>query len=279
MGIALLVLAASAGVAAAQTGEIHCKHFFYGYPTGTHATNDLVIRDAYALSSNDATRFADWAAYRLTPHEVFGWLDLDRAWRSDLWLESDERLEATPLSQDDFRLASAADYDRGHLAPLGSFVGVAHASEVNVYSNVVPQRPALNRGPWGALEEAERALVLRRALLDRDRAPVWVLAGTLYERDMPPLPYANEAHRVPSGFWKVVAVQDGVEAASVVVAAFVFDQDTPAGGDPLDHLVTVDEVEARTGLELLRLLPEDVEGPLESALDADEAEALLFPEE
>jgi len=32
--------------------EVHCKHFFYGYPTGTPTTNDLIIRDIYALSSN-----------------------------------------------------------------------------------------------------------------------------------------------------------------------------------------------------------------------------------
>jgi endonuclease G len=42
--------------------EIHCKHFFYGYPTGTPPTNDLIIRDDYALSSNDETKFADWVA-------------------------------------------------------------------------------------------------------------------------------------------------------------------------------------------------------------------------
>jgi len=45
------------------------------------------------------------------------------------------------------------------------------------------------------------------------------------------------------------------------------------------HLTTVDEVEARSGLDLLRLLPDDVEGPLEAAADVDEAEALLFPDE
>jgi hypothetical protein len=83
MRLSLLVLAAGLATgAAAQPAEIHCKHFFYGYPTGTPSTNDLVVRDAYALSANGATRFADWAAYRLTPHEVFGWLDLERAWRS-----------------------------------------------------------------------------------------------------------------------------------------------------------------------------------------------------
>jgi hypothetical protein len=32
---------------------IRYKHFFYGYPEGTSTTNDLIIRDGYALLSND----------------------------------------------------------------------------------------------------------------------------------------------------------------------------------------------------------------------------------
>jgi endonuclease G len=290
MRIALLVLAA-AGAAAAQTGEIHCKHFFYGYPAGTPATNDLVIRDAYALSSNDATRFADWVAYRLTPQEVFGLNesgDFSRLFRADPWLDPDETLD--PGSGNPF---TGSGYQRGHLAPLASFVGTEVMAEVNYFSNVVPQRGALNGGPWARLEGAVRALVLRRAeraLRNRppnharfpqpdDLAAVWVITGPLYEEEVEPLPSVDEPHAVPSGFWQVVLVQEGWEPEDAEAAAFLFEQDTPSGDDPLDHLVTVDEVEARSGLDLLRLLPDDVEAPLEAALDADEAEALLFPEE
>ncbi len=61
---ASLVLAASvaAGVVSLQVQtrpEIHCKHFFFGYPDGAPASSDLIIRDVYALSSNDGTKFAD----------------------------------------------------------------------------------------------------------------------------------------------------------------------------------------------------------------------------
>ncbi|MGB1318709.1 MAG: hypothetical protein ACPG5W_10900, partial [Flavobacteriales bacterium] len=66
--------------------EIHCKHFFKGYPYGTPASNDLIIRDIYALSNNDKTKFADWVAYRLTMQEVHGDLDVERKWKADPWL-------------------------------------------------------------------------------------------------------------------------------------------------------------------------------------------------
>ena len=61
--------------------EIHCKHFFYGYPYGTPETNDLIVRDIYALSNNDSTKFADWVAYRLTMHEVDGELTVKKNWK------------------------------------------------------------------------------------------------------------------------------------------------------------------------------------------------------
>lgn len=61
-----------------QTQEIHCKHFFYSYPTGTPSTYDLIIHDTYVLGNNDETKFADWIAYRLTMHEADGILDLNR---------------------------------------------------------------------------------------------------------------------------------------------------------------------------------------------------------
>ena len=42
----------------AQVPQIQSKHFLFGYPTGTDPTNDLIIRDLYALRSNDQTKFA-----------------------------------------------------------------------------------------------------------------------------------------------------------------------------------------------------------------------------
>ncbi len=89
--------------------EIHCKHFIHGYPLGSPPSNDLIIRDLYALSSNDTTKFADWVASYLTCHEVDGDLDLERNWKNDPWLDPSETLEAKPTSQDDYRGATAEE--------------------------------------------------------------------------------------------------------------------------------------------------------------------------
>ena len=57
-----LILTFPPGTQAADYPEIHCKHFIYGYPTGAPCSNDLIVRNIYALSSNDETKFADWVA-------------------------------------------------------------------------------------------------------------------------------------------------------------------------------------------------------------------------
>lgn len=231
--------------------EIHCKHFFHGYPLGTPSSNDLIIRDIYALSSNDRTKFADWVAYRLTRGEVEGSGGHDRDWEPDPWLEDDETLEPA-----DYKGAHAAlKTDRGHQAPLASFRGTGKAEETNYLSNITPQRSELNQGPWRLLEEAVRGLV------EDARDPVYVMTGPVYESESMELPEADEKHRVPSGYWKIVCVED--QGGEIDCAAFYFDQETPRNADYLDHLTTIDEIEKRSGLDFLSALPNDFEDALE----------------
>ena len=166
-----------------------------------------------------------------------------------------EIMDARPVSADDYTNAhSTHNYDRGHLAPLGSFDGSRHASQVNFYSNIVPQIDDLNRGPWMRLEAAERGLVEKYFM-------VWVMTGPLYERPMPGLPRAGEQHTVPSGFWKIVTVDS---SGSMFVAAFIMDQATPRNADYKDSLVTVNEVERRSGWRFFWKLPQNQQNTLKN---------------
>jgi len=58
---------------------------------------------------------------------------------------------------------------------------------------------------------------------------------------MPNLPNADEPHRVPSGFYKIITYGNQTEA-------YLFDQDTPEGADYRSGLTTVEEIERLTGL-------------------------------
>jgi len=260
--LVLCLFALPLSLALAQPGaapaRIYCKHFIFGYPLGAPASNPMVIRDLYALSLNGQTKLADWVCYYLTPHETRGTLDLDRKWRNDPWLKKGEALEASP--QDDYDGVKDQKIDRGHMAPLASFKGSRFASQVNFYSNIVPQKSALNGGPWKQLEDKVRGLVDKSG-------QVWVMSGPLYERDLPSLPKATKPHKVPSGFWMIVVAakdENPQKPEDLSVAAFILDQDTPGKYNPGEGLVSVDEVENRSKLNFFWELSETHQQTLES---------------
>ncbi len=241
--------------------EIHCKHFFYGYPTGTPATNDLIIRDIYAMSTNDDTKFADWVAFRLDRKTMDRAIKTKRAWKADPWLDESETLEPG-----DYKKAFATlKVDRGHQAPLASFKGSDDWHETNYLSNITPQKSNLNQGPWRIIEDRVRHLVMSGPV-------VYVMTGPLYERDTPPLPSADEPHRVPSGYWKIIALQTGKSLDSIKTAGFIFDQDTDRNAKIISRLCSIDAIEAKTGLDFLRELPDNQEERIEKDVDTKWAE-------
>ncbi len=242
-----LVVAAIAPVFAQ---EIHSNHCLHGCPSGSPATNDLIVREIYILSSNDDTKLADWVAYKVTSDTIGP--SPGRNWKADPLLAENETLEPEDYKDAHARLKT----DRGHQAPLASFSGTRHWKDTNLLSNITPQKSDLNQGAWVDLESKVRDLA-RKPEVDA----VYVMTGPLYERDMPKLPKADEAHMVPSGYWKIVAINDGDSAK---VAGFIFDQNTAKNADFCDHLKTVDEIERKSGLNFFHGLDESRETQIES---------------
>lgn len=231
----LTLILAVALATAASAQEIHSKHCLHGCPLGGSPSDDLIVREIYILRTNDSTKLADWAAYRVSKQTIGP--AQARNWRADPLLEGRETLEL-----DDYKGAHAAlRVDRGHQAPLASFSGTPQWAETNYLSNITPQRGDLNQGPWAQLEGAVRDLARRPEV-----EGVYVQTGPLFERPMPQLPNADEDHRVPSGYWKIVALPDG---QAIKVAAFIMEQETPRKARYCDHQATVEEVEARSRLK------------------------------
>ena len=182
------VLACLAATASAQ--DIQIVHCLAGCPAGAPATNALVVREIYALSNNEETKFADWVAYRVT-RETIGTSDsLDRTWRDDELLDPADTLEA-----DDYDGAfRALRTDRGHQAPLASFAGTRFWRVTNILSNITPQKSALNQGPWVRLESAVRDAAYASL-------QIYVVTGPTFDpdEDTMRLPGADEPHSVPTG--------------------------------------------------------------------------------
>ncbi|WP_241910356.1 DNA/RNA non-specific endonuclease [Vibrio lentus] len=93
--------------------------------------------------------------------------------------------------------------DRGHQAPLASFVGSRYWPTLNYLSNITPQAKDLNQGAWKNLEEAVRGAVGFRDSL-------YISTGTLYRNEMDALPKADEVHAVPSDYYKIVYMRKAI---------------------------------------------------------------------
>jgi endonuclease G len=233
--IPILAAAAAAAMpvaANADDARVHTFHCLDACPLGAPENADLIVREIYTLSADPLTKLAVWVAYRVTPETIGP--SQSRDWAADPWLAPDETLEP-----EDYDGANAAlKVDRGHQAPLAAFSGTPFWAETNILSNITPQASALNQASWQQLEARETRLAKEA------NVGVYVLTGPLFERLMPPLPGADERHRVPSGYWKVVMTADGR------MSAFLFDQETPRGADYCEMQRSFDEVELRARLRL-----------------------------
>ena len=235
----------------ARVGSLHTPHCLLGCPATTSMANDLIVRGIYTLSNNGATKFADWVAYKVEAANLQG-PSISRNWKQDPLLDA-----TRTLAPDDYIDAhDTLQVDRGHQAPLAAFKGTGMAEQTNYLSNITPQKSELNQGPWVRLEDNVRQL--------SGRYTVYVMTGPVYEREMPRLPRTMKPHRIPSGYWKIVAVEEAGQPGGVRVTAFFFEQDTARSDNYLDHLTTVDAIEAKTGLNFFWMLKDDIEETLES---------------
>lgn len=203
----------------------------YSLPLGTPSEDILIEREDYCVSFNPSTKFADWVAYHLTPDQVTGVAIRDYTIKNESAVTPDQALELTDLQG----IYTTLKMDRGHLAPLTLFRSIEDKRSISYLGNIVPQASGLNRGVWRILEKQVRQAAL-------DNPEVYVMTGTAYTQEMPDLPNADEAHVIPSGFWKIIKIADQVDA-------YYFPQNTPLGATVDQGKVSIIDLENLTGFQ------------------------------
>jgi endonuclease G len=225
-----------------------------GCPEGLPTRIRRFERTLYTASYDLNTKFADWVAYRVTADTISD--NDDRTFAADPDLSDEDGLEPN-----DFNGASAShNYDQGHQSPLNSLGDGDNWEQLNYLSNITPQKGSLNRGVWRSLENWEEKLVNVRNFSE-----VFVVTGTLYLEPMPPLPRANEAHIVPSAYWKVLTVKQGEH---LLFAAVIIPQDHRAGSATFCDYgaqTSIDDIERASNLDLFPLMDDAEEAAVELA--------------
>jgi len=155
-------------------------------------------------------------------------------------------------------------YDHGHMAPNYSIAlhfGDAAQGETFLMSNMLPQRPGLNRGPWKVVETAEYT-TWAPAYHD-----VWVICGPIYtlsanEPVNPSNRYGPKQICIPVACFKVVFAK-GTDG-DLKTLAFIMPQENASGHRPTEFLKSIREVERRTGLDFFSSLSQTQQDEIET---------------
>ena len=220
----------------------------FGDPRGLSLLH--LVNPGYEVGYDEKDRLPRWAAYKAFPpaHDL---PDRPSRFRIDARTESRVRTE----------LYTRSGFDRGHLAPNYA-LAVCHGPDAQrasfLMSNVVPKLHALNSGLWRDLEVRIADRYTRRY------GDVWVANGPVFLPGVPArrIGTFDAAIRVPDAFWLVVA--ERTPAGALRVQALVIPHEGIwRARDLRPYLVSVDEVERLTGLDLFPDLPEPVQSRLE----------------
>lgn len=160
-------------------------------------------------------------------------------------------------------------YDRGHMAPNRA-IAVCHGPEAQLetflMSNVVPQLHGLNAAFWESME----ARVIER--YSRRFGQVWVLSGPVYDAGRNHAKIGSGV-TVPDAFFLIISTYENTspkgapaiaDGAMRTEAFLVPHRDIPAKDDPSKYLVSIREIERRTGLDFFPLLSSEVQDALET---------------
>ena len=178
-------------------------HILLGNPTNaqtnaSYTTNYLKDYGYYKISYNSAMGTPNWVAWHLQSEDL-GSAPRQDDFRSDNTLPSAwYRVVSTSYS--------GSGFDRGHNCPSADRTSTIAANSSTFYmTNMIPQAPTLNQGPWAGLEDHIRANIVGTS------NEAWIYMGN----------YGNAGGvgsngqfsvidngkvRVPSKVWKVVVV-------------------------------------------------------------------------
>jgi endonuclease G len=223
---------------------------FAGAPvrTGAPAPADMVTLDRgdFLIGWSPSLRRPVWAAYHV-PRDV----RFDNGKRPSF--RKDRSVASSP-SPGDYR---NTPYDRGHMVPNRAIVtrfGPDVQKKTFLMTNIAPQRPSLNRGPWRELEQRISDLWTRKY------GELWVIVGALASssgasRESLPGTSVN----VPEKYYMIIA---GQTAEGVRALAVLLDQNAGRWDFPVHGIVTVDELEKLSGLEFFPDMPKFLKTPL-----------------
>jgi DNA/RNA endonuclease G (NUC1) len=256
------------GAAPAYPADVHLT---MGNPSDAAAdlftpNNYLMVKPELTLSYNRDRGTPNWVSWHLAD-EWIGTLERNDTFRPDPQVPA----EWYRVTQLDYQ---ASGFDRGHMVPNADR-DPATSMPINqatfLMTNMIPQSPDNNQGPWANMENYLRTLLPANEL--------YIVAGGSGTGGTGSNGFtntiANGKVTVPAQTWKVVLVlpkasgddTNRVTADARTIAVIMPNVQgirTSNSSDWLSYLTTVDAVEALTGYDFFENVPDAIENAIEA---------------
>ncbi|HEX6370500.1 MAG TPA: DNA/RNA non-specific endonuclease [Longimicrobium sp.] len=270
VGTATITATASSGAAGTASIEIlpadvpttavYRNHLEFGTPDG--ASGVAVNKREFASLYSETRGAPSWVSWNINATQ-FG-----AAPRCDCFT-ADQTLPSGVYKVVDFNYRNSG-YDRGHMVQSESRTATFQENAATfLMTNIVPQAGENNQGPWVQFENYLNDLARQQG------KEIYVVAGGEYTANPATLKGEGKV-QIPAWTWKVAVVVDGGEGLDDVhgtgdlqVLAIRMPNDTATArgirNNPWTmYETTVDDIEARTGYDLLDALPNGIERIVES---------------
>src|ERR1051325_9644669 len=249
-------------------------HLTMGNPSNAVADsnqfdNYLMQKPTYSLSYNRDKGTPNWVSWHLEP-AWFGNLTRFDTFRPDPAVPPEwYRVQATDYS--------GSGFDRGHMTPNADRDNenrIPINQETYLMSNMVPQAPDNNQGPWAAFENYLRSIVT-----SPQNNELYIVSGPFGvggsgSNGGTTTTIASGHVSVPQYTWKVVLVipigdndVSRVTAATRTIAILMPNQQGIRNDPWQNYLTTVDHIEELTGYNFFSNVPDAIQNAIEAGTD------------
>ncbi len=213
-----------------------------GVPADRDSTDDyIIIRPQYVLSYNPVRNVPNWVSW-----------NLDSSWFGDASRYRGAFIADTTLPDSFYRVRhsdyTGSGYDRGHMVRSEERTRNTEDNKSTfILSNILPQRPDLNRGVWLNLE------YFCEDLCKNQKKELFIIAGGIFRTEN----RIKEKIAIPDSCFKIIVVLnegDSVESVTdtTSVIAVVMPNVNGIRNIPWsNYLTTVRRIESSTGYDFL----------------------------
>jgi endonuclease G len=204
-----------------ETCKIHAP---WGFPQTSGV--QTICRQAYLVGYDASAKIPRYVTYELLPQNALGCVARTNAFAADQSITGG----ATPADY------AGSGYDKGHQSPDGDLSWDTQVEfESFLMTNMAPQLPGLNRGPWKLLETSIRGWAVQK------NQPYTIYVGAVYNAQDKKI---GNGVVVPHAFYKIVINEQTNE-----VAGWWFPHVEKLGTDLPRLRLPISQIEQQAGVQ------------------------------